>query len=159
APAHALRLALVLLPAALWEELLARGYLFSTLRERWGSPVALVVTSVGFGLLHLENAGANLQAVAQVIFAGFWLGGILLATGSLYAAWLAHAAWNWTMAALLHAPVSGTPFSTPGWELRDSGPDWATGGVWGPEGGVFALVAMSLTLIYLFMRRARRGES
>src|SRR5690606_9593580 len=81
AVAHALRLALVLLPSALWEELLARGYLFSTLRERWGSPVALVVTSVGFGLLHLENAGANLQAVAQVIFAGFWLGGILLATG------------------------------------------------------------------------------
>lgn len=155
----AIKLALALLPAALWEELLARGYLFSVLRERWGAPVALVVTSVGFGLLHLGNPGTNLHSVLQVIFAGFWLGGILLATGSLYAAWLAHAAWNWTIAAVLHAPVSGLEFATPGWELRDSGPDWATGGAWGPEGGIFVLVTMSLTLVYLIRRRARRGES
>lgn len=155
----ALQVALVLLPAAFWEELLARGYLFATIRERWGAPAALVMTSVGFGLLHLGNAGANFQAVLQVTFAGFWLGGILLATGSLYAAWLAHAAWNWTIAAMLHAPVSGIPFATPGWELRDAGPEWATGGAWGPEGSVFALVTMTLTLAYLFVRRARRRES
>lgn len=155
----AVQLALALLPAALWEELLARGYLFAVLRETWGAPAALLVTSLGFGLLHLGNPGANLQAVAQVTFAGVWLGGVLMATGSLYAAWLAHAAWNWTMAALLHAPVSGTPFEAPGWELRDAGPDWATGGAWGPEASLFVLATMSLSLIYLFARRRRRGES
>jgi len=152
-------LALALLPAALWEELLARGFLFATLRERWGAPAALILTSVGFGLLHLGNPGANLQAVVQVSLAGFWLGGILLATGSLYAAWMAHAAWNWTMAALLHAPVSGAPFSMPGWRLVDTGPDWATGGGWGPEGGLLAVAGMAVSLIYLYSRRRSRMES
>jgi membrane protease YdiL (CAAX protease family) len=155
----ALSLAAVLLPAALWEELLARGYLFATIRDRWGAPAALVLTSVGFGLLHLGNPGANLQAVLQVSLAGFWLGGVLLATGSLYAAWLAHAAWNWTIAAVLHAPVSGAPFGTPGWKLVDAGPDWATGGEWGPEGGLLVLIGMSLTMIYLYRRRSGRMES
>jgi len=159
AAVSALSLAAVLLPAALWEELLARGYLFATIRERWGAPAALILTSVGFGLLHLGNPGANLQAVLQVSLAGFWLGGILLATGSLYAAWLAHAAWNWTIAALLHAPVSGAPFGTPGWKLVDAGPDWATGGEWGPEGGLLVLFGMSLTLFYLYRRRSGRMES
>ena len=154
-----LQLAFALLPAALWEELLARGYLFSTIRERWGAPVALVVTSVGFGLLHLQNPGTNLHSVLQVTLAGFWLGGVLLATGSLYAAWMAHAAWNWTIAAVFHAPVSGLEFATPGWRLRATGPEWATGGAWGPEGGVFVIVTMGLTMGYLFRRRMRRRES
>lgn len=155
----ALQLAIFLLPAALWEELFFRGYLFATLREALGAPAALALTSLAFGLLHLGNAGANLQAIAQVAVAGVWLGVVLLATRSLYAAWLAHFAWNWTMAAVFHAPVSGIPFAVPDYRLVDTGPDWATGGVWGPEAGVFALLGMVLTMIYLFARRARRRES
>ncbi len=154
----ALRLALLLLPAALWEELFFRGYVFSTIRESWGAPAALVLTSLAFGLLHLANAGANLQAITQVTLAGVWLGAVFLATRSLYAAWAAHFAWNWTLAALLHAPVSGIPFPVPDYRLVDTGPGWATGGVWGPEAGAFALAGMVLTMIYLFTRRARRGE-
>ncbi len=155
----ALRLALLLLPAALWEELFFRGYLFATIREALGAPIALALTSLAFGLLHLGNAGANLQAIAQVTMAGVWLGVVLLATRSLYAAWAAHFAWNWTLAAVLHAPVSGIPFPVPDYRLVDTGPGWATGGIWGPEAGLFALVGMVSTMIFLFARQRRRRES
>ena len=148
-----------LAPSAMWEELLVRGYAFAVLRLVAGAPAAVIVTSVAFGLMHLQNAGASLQSVAQVVLAGVWLSGVLLATGSLYAAWAAHLGWNWTMAALLHAPVSGILFAVPDWRLADTGPDWATGGGWGPEGGAFASLGMALTLIYLFARRRRREES
>lgn len=154
-----LRLLVVLAPAALWEELLARGYPFAVLRRAAGLPAAVLLTSTAFGLLHLQNEGANLFALGQVVFAGAWLAGVLVATGSLYAAWTAHLGWNWTMAAVLHTPVSGIGFDTPGWRLTDAGPDWATGGAWGPEAGLGATLGMAGSLIYLFARRDRREET
>jgi hypothetical protein len=50
--------------------------------------------------------------------------------------------WNWTMSAGFHTAVSGLPFGTPRYRLVDSGPDWLSGGAWGPEGGVIAAVGM-----------------
>ena len=64
---------------------------------------AIVLTSVGFGLLHLRNTGANAESVTLVTLAGFFLAAVLYATRSLYAAWMAHFAWNWTMAVLFHS--------------------------------------------------------
>lgn len=132
----------VLAPAALTEELLLRGYPFAVLSARWGWPVATGVTSIVFGLLHLGNPGVTPLAIANVISAGLFLAGVRLVTGSLAAAWAAHFAWNWTMSAGFHTAVSGLPFETPGYRLVDSGPDWLSGGAWGPEGGAVAVVGM-----------------
>jgi len=148
-----------LLPAALGEELLLRGYVFAVLKEAVGWRWTLISTSIVFGLLHVPNPGSDAQAIAVVMLAGFFLGAILLATRSLYAATLAHFAWNWFMAAGLHTAVSGIPVLNPGYQVIDSGPDWLTGGGWGPEGGFAAAVGMFVVLIYLFARPLRRMES
>ncbi len=132
----------VLGPAALTEELLMRGYPFTVLSETWGWPVATGITSVVFGALHLGNPGVTPLAIANVIAAGVFLAGVRVVTGSLAAAWAAHFGWNWTMSAAFHSSVSGLPFGTPGYRLADTGPDWLSGGAWGPEGGVGAAVGM-----------------
>src|SRR5205085_6465841 len=106
-------------PAALWEELMMRGYLFATLREWMGWPVAAGVASVAFGLLHLSNPGADAQSVVMVVLAGVVRAVVLVATQSLYAAWMAHWAWNWVMAVPLHVAVSGVPLARPDYELVD----------------------------------------
>ena len=168
------RLSVFLAPAALWEELAFRGYPFAVLREALGVAPALVATSVLFGLLHLSNPGADLRSTVLVTLAGLFLGAVLLAARSLYAAWLAHLGWNWTMAVLFHAAVSGQPFPSPDYQTVDAGPDWVTGGVWGPEGGAGAALGMMagmlalatwrrperrpLALSDLFARRPRREE-
>ena len=130
------------LPQSLGEEMLSRGYLFAALRDGIGAASALAITSIGFGLLHMANPGANAQSVIIVILAGVFLGAILTATRSLYAAWAAHFAWNWTMAELLHSAVSGIqmPYST--YRVISTGPAWLTGGLWGPEGGAAAAAGM-----------------
>ena len=151
----ALQLSLFLLPAAFYEELLSRGYIFSALREWLGWPVALALTSLGFGLLHLANPGATAVSVIMVTLAGIFLGGVLLVTSSLYAAWMAHWAWNWVMAVVLHAAVSGVPMPRPDYQTVDAGPDWLTGGPWGPEGGAGAALGMFGALAYLYMKRPR----
>ena len=152
------RTSLVLVPAALFEELMTRGYVLSVLRDWWGWKWAVVATSVGFGLLHITNNGATVSSVALVTLAGFFLAGVLFATRSLYAAWMAHFAWNWTLAAVFHASVSGYPFEAPRYRYVDAGPDWATGGEWGPEGGLPAALGMIGGMAFLFMRRRRNPE-
>lgn len=154
----ALRAALVLIPAALTEELLLRGYIFAVLRESVGWKWTLIGTSVVFGLLHLNNPGATPESILLVIVAGFFLGTIVLVTESLYAAWAAHFAWNWTMAAALHTAVSGLGLATPNYRVVDSGPDWLTGGPWGPEGGAAAGLGMFAFLFYMFGRHLHRME-
>lgn len=151
--------ALLFLPQSLSEEMLSRGYLFSALRDGMGEVGALAVTSVGFGLLHMGNPGATAQSVAVVVLAGIFLGAILVITRSLYAAWMAHFAWNWSMADLLHAPVSGIRFPYSGYRVDDAGPRWLTGGSWGPEGGAAAAVGMlaGIALLVVWRRRTSSG--
>jgi uncharacterized protein len=158
--AAAARLTLFLAPAALLEELLTRGYILSVMREAWGWGWGVAVTSVAFGMLHLANNGATAGSVLLVTLAGFFLAAVLYVTRSLYAAWMAHLAWNWTMAVIFHAAVSGYPMEAPGYRYVDAGPDWATGGVWGPEGGAPAGLGMAGGIVYLLARhsRARRDQ-
>ena len=155
--AAAVRVSLLLLVAALAEELVFRGYLFAVLREQVGWASALGLTSIAFGYAHVGNPGANAFAVSLVALAGLLLGAVIAVTRSLYAAWLAHFAWNWTMAVLLHIPVSGGALETPDYRTVDSGPDWATGGSWGPEGGGGAALGLIAGLGYLAARHRRKA--
>ena len=153
----AARVSLALLPAAFYEELLSRGYVFSALSDGIGRVGAIAITSVAFGLLHLWNPGWTVGSIASVVLAGVFLAAVLLVTESLYAATLAHFAWNWLMAVLLHVRVSGLSLAAPDYQTVDNGPDWATGGQWGPEGGAVAAAAMILALVLLYLRGSRRG--
>ncbi|HET9424770.1 MAG TPA: CPBP family intramembrane glutamic endopeptidase [Gemmatimonadaceae bacterium] len=152
------RMTVLLLPAALAEELITRGYILTALRDAVGWSWAVALTSVGFGLLHLQNAGADVRSVTLVTLAGVFLAVVRIATASLYAAWMAHFAWNWVMAAIFHAPVSGFAFDVPAYRYVDAGPDWATGGTWGPEGGVPAGLAMITGTGFLLLRLRRRSR-
>lgn len=156
--ATALGTLLLLIPAALWEELMTRGYPFAVAREVIGARAAIVVTSLFFGLLHVQNAGATFQSVALVTLAGIFLGAILVSTNSLYAAWSAHVTWNFVMAGVLHSTVSGIGMEAPNYRTVDAGPDWATGGPWGPEGGIVTAIGLVVG-IYLMLRPKRRGVS
>jgi membrane protease YdiL (CAAX protease family) len=147
-----------LLPAAAGEELLLRGYIFAVLREAIGWRWTLIATSIVFGLFHVPNPGADAESVLLVMLAGFFLGAVLLATRSLYAAIAAHFGWNWAMAAGLHTPVSGIPVLAPDYRVIDAGPDWLTGGGWGPEGGLAAAVSMFVVVVYIYARHLRRME-
>ena len=151
----ALSVTAFLLPAALYEELLCRGYLLTALRDAVGVRWAVGVMSVVFGLLHAHNAGATVESVLIVTLAGVFLAVVRVAFDSLYAAWGAHAAWNWVMAVPLHAPVSGLRFEAPDYRAVSAGPAWITGGTWGPEGGLAGALGMMAALGYLHARHRR----
>ena len=46
------------------------------------------------------------------------------------------------LAVAFHAPVSGIRFDAPDYRTIEQGPEWLTGGQWGPEGGIAAALGM-----------------
>ena len=66
---EAWRSTLVFLPAAFFEELFMRGYAFAVLRRAAGWKLALIVTSVAFGLLHALNPNLDAESILAVFFA------------------------------------------------------------------------------------------
>jgi membrane protease YdiL (CAAX protease family) len=157
----AVRATLLLAPAALWEELVFRGYFWRVAEQSGGPRSALVLTSVAFGFVHLLNPGASARTLGIVMLAGVCLGVVRMMTNSVPAAWLAHFAWNFFMAAVFHAPVSGLPFDAPGWQLVPTGPAWWSGGAWGPEGGFASVMVMccALCAYAVLTSRARASNS
>jgi membrane protease YdiL (CAAX protease family) len=88
--------AAVLVVLAGAEEVSWRWFALGELATRAGPAAALIATSVGFGLAH---PGARLLHTAT----GIVFGGVYLATGSLVAAWAAHAAYNLSVVAAARA--------------------------------------------------------
>ena len=125
---------------AFTEELLFRGILFRWIEEFGGSWVALIVTSVLFGLAHSQNPNATwFSSLAIGVEAGLMLGGAYMLTRSLWMPMGLHAAWNFTQGPILGVPVSGLPehgLVT----ARLSGPAILSGGAFGLEASVIALV-------------------
>jgi membrane protease YdiL (CAAX protease family) len=156
--ADAFAVAMFLLPAAFVEELMMRGYPLAVLRETLGAGWALLITSATFGVLHAANSNASVRALLLVTVAGVFLGMIVLALRSLFAATAAHFAWNAMLAVVLHAAVSGEDLPGGDYRVIDGGPDWATGGAWGPEGGLGAVAGM-LVAAAILARRVRRTPS
>lgn len=140
------------------EELLFRGILFRFIEQMAGSWAALAVTSCLFGGAHLANPGATLfSSLAIALEAGIMLGAVYMLTRRLWAAIGVHAAWNFTQGWIFGLPVSG--FEKGGIvEGRLSGPEMLTGGAFGLEASLVAVViatAAGLTLLYLAVRRGR----
>jgi membrane protease YdiL (CAAX protease family) len=75
--------------APVFEEILFRGFLYRNLRDAIGREGALVVSSVLFGLVHLEP-----HLVLPLAGLGFVLAIVFELTGSLVVPILVHATWN-----------------------------------------------------------------
>ncbi len=134
-------LALVLLPPAFMEELSFRGLALAGLTRAGGPGMGVLVTSLVFGFAHRLNPAVTPLALGNITLAGVFLALTFLAPGRLWTATGAHLGWNLSLAGLA-APVSGLPFAIPWIDFVPGEPAWLTGGDFGPEGGLFATLAL-----------------
>ncbi|WP_030559105.1 CPBP family intramembrane glutamic endopeptidase, partial [Streptomyces exfoliatus] len=87
--------------AAATEEVMFRGVLFRLVEERTGTWIALSLSGLVFGLVHLLNPHADLWgAVAIAIEAGGMLGAAYIATRSLWLPIGLHFGWNFAAAGI-----------------------------------------------------------
>ncbi len=149
--------AVAILPGFM-EELLFRGILFRWLEEFGGSWFALALTAALFGLAHLFNPNATaLSSFAIALEAGVLLGGAYMLTRNLWMAIGLHAAWNFTQGWVFDVPVSGTDQNGMV-EAQLSGPELLSGGAFGLEASLIAMVLATAAGAMLVVLAVRRGE-
>lgn len=146
--------ALVMLPAALAEELAFRSVPLVALSRSFGRIPALVGLATLFAYAHTENPGVNTLALVNIGLAGIFLGLAFFSPGGLWTSTGAHLGWNLVIAGLA-APVSGIPLPMPWLDYAPGRPSWLTGGSFGPEGGALASLCI-LSGAFLAARRTRR---
>jgi uncharacterized protein len=125
-----------------FEETLFRGMLFRFLEEGFGSWIALAITASFFGMSHLSNPHATVwSAIAITLEAGVSIGAAYMATRSLWFAMGLHTAWNFLQGTIFGVAVSGNGAPTDSLlQPRMQGNPWLTGGAFGIEASVIAVV-------------------
>lgn len=143
----------VLALAAANEEMAFRGYPFQRLIESIGPVGAIVILSALFGALHLGNPNHTWASTANTMLVGVPFSIAYLRTRMLWLPIGMHFAWNVVQGFVLGLPVSGIQFPVSLLRAEVSGREWLTGGSYGPEGGVLALVSILLATGYLALSR------
>jgi len=136
--------------AAILEEILIRGILFRVLEEKLGSYIALAISAIIFGALHLSNPGATLvSALCVSIEAGILLGAAFIYSRNLWFPIAIHFAWNFMQSGIFGAITSGNEKSESLLVTKIEGSVWITGGEFGPEGSFQAIIFCSIASVLL----------
>ena len=139
------------------EELLSRGYHLQTLASGINLFWGVVLSSLLFGILHLGNPGAGWQGAAGTFLAGIYLALGYIRTRQLWLPIGLHIGWNFFEGVVFGFPVSGLNIYTL-LRIHVIGPEWGTGGAFGPEAGLLLLPSLLVggALILLYTRK-RQG--
>lgn len=141
--------------AAVFEEVLIRGVVFRILELWVGSWIALAFSAALFGFLHVFSPGANLQSSAAIMLeAGILLAAAYMLTRRLWFCIGIHFAWNFTQGSIFSVSVSGHAM-TGLLQSQMTGPVWLTGGAFGAEASIVAVVICTIAGL-LFLRAAHR---
>ena len=143
---------------AVSEEILFRGIIFRWIERFAGTWAGLVVSSALFGAAHLANPAATWTSTIFIaVEAGVLLGGAYMLTRNLWLPIGLHAAWNFTQGGIFGVPVSGLPDNG----LIDStlrGPEILSGGPFGLEASIIALVVATIAGIWFVVQAIRAGK-
>ncbi len=140
------------------EEIMFRGVIFRITESSLGTLLALMISALLFGLVHLVNPRATLLGAVSIIFeAGVMLAGAYLVTRRLWLPIGIHVGWNFTQGGVFSVPVSG--LSSRGlFDGTLSGPEWLSGGIFGAEASVVAVFVSVALAGGLLKLAAQRGH-
>lgn len=145
------------LGAGLFEELLLRAIVFRIVEDSLGSWWAIAVSAFIFGALHLVNPNSTLTAAAAIMVeAGVFLAAAYMLTRRLWLPIGIHVGWNFAEEGIWGTSVSGNAVHGMT-QATLRGPDWLTGGQFGPEASVVATLVCSALGVLLLREVAQRG--
>ena len=152
------RVVLLFFAVAIFEEVVVRGILFRQLEQAIGTWLALVVSALLFGFGHRGNPGATwLSSLAIAIEAGGLLAASYVATRSLWFPIGLHWAWNLFEGPVWGSRVSGNDIAVLA-DARFPGPSLLTGGAFGPEAGLPAMLLGAALGVWFMVLAVRREQ-
>ena len=131
------------------EELINKGIIFRILEEKLGTWIALIIVGLEVGVSHMSNTGATTYSTLAVSLEfGIMLVLIYMLTRRLWVVTGFHIAWNFTMGGIFGQNVSG--IDAKGLFVSNlNGPTYLTGGVFGIEVGIIAIILSFTITVFL----------
>lgn len=135
------------------EEMMFRGVIFGVTERALGSKSAIVISALVFSLAPLPNEGVSVLAIAVIAAYGVLQAALYMKTRRLWVCIGTHIAWNYCVSQVFSSTVSGHA-ATDGL-LRGAlvGNAMLTGGVFGVEGSLIALLLITAAAAF-WLRRA-----
>lgn len=90
------------LVVAIGEEIMVRGYILNCLREKMDNHMAILVSSLIFGAMHIFNDDFTMIGFLNISLSGFLMGMILIKSNTISTPIGLHWAWNF-----IQGPVAG----------------------------------------------------
>ncbi len=131
------------------EEILTRGWMFSSLSARHNIPIGIIVSSLFFTFLHLGNNAISLIPILDLTLFAVLACLIMLKTGNIWVIGGLHAAWNCFQGNVFAFSVSGTDAGQAFIQIGITGPEWLSGGKFGVEGSVISLLVQGIMICWL----------
>lgn len=130
-------------------EIAFRGYPFQKLIEASGPFTATILAGIFFGLLRIETPGATPTAMWISALGAVLLSVAYLRTRALWLCWGLHFAWVASIAILFGQPLAHSRHASSVIRTYVDGPVWLTGGEFGPEASLVALIVLWIGLYVL----------
>ncbi|MFC5499306.1 CPBP family intramembrane glutamic endopeptidase [Caenimonas terrae] len=133
------------------EEMMFRGVVFGVTERSLGSKAAIAISALVFCLAHLSNEGVSVLAAAAIVAYGVMQAALYLKTRRLWACIGSHIGWNYCLSQVFSSTVSG--HATTHGLLRGGlvGDSLLTGGVFGVEGSLVALLLIGAAAAFLLL--------
>lgn len=143
------------------EEVVNRGIVLPEIESRFGSWVAILVSSVFFAGYHtFLTANPTAIAVGSIFAAGLLMGAAYVYTRQLWFPMAIHAGWNFTQGAIFGVEVSGNSVDAVAFLVGETtGPDWLSGGAFGLEGSAVTFAVVSLGAAVVLWRVRQHGKA
>lgn len=141
------------------EEFLVRGYYMISLARDTTIPVAIGLSSIFFGLLHIANAGFTFIAFINIVLMGIFLGIYVFKRGDIWGACAIHSTWNFVQGNIFGARVSGiiidkSVFVT----TYNEDLSFISGGSFGLEGSLCVTLILLVSILLVLLVGTKKSE-
>ncbi|MBQ7907088.1 MAG: CPBP family intramembrane metalloprotease [Clostridia bacterium] len=142
------------------EEILVRGYLMISLARDTKVFVAILLSSLFFGLMHLGNPNFGVIGFINIILFGVFLGIYVFKRGSLWGACAIHTMWNFIQGNVFGVSVSGLGIMPSFFTTTvNEGKDLISGGAFGLEGGIASTCVLLLGILIVLLVKTKESEA
>ena len=135
------------------EEVLFRGFIFQTLIEGTNQYFSILFFSLLFGLSHFLNPHIDEYSTFNIVLAGILFSIAYIKTHSLWLPISMHFSWNFIEGMIYGFPVSGRVPLQSYIAFNSIGPNWMTGGYFGPEGGALTTILLVLFSAFILFNK------
>lgn len=142
------------------EELLSRGYTITALNEMKRPWLSILLSSVIFSAMHLENPNVKALGLINIVFVGILFGCMFVKTKNLWMPIGYHITWNYFQGNVFGFAVSGiNPHGV--YIINSLKDNILTGGAFGPEAGILTTIVIALGIIIVWkmpMKKEAQGR-